>query len=195
MNKSFMRRGLLLAVSAAALVLVADAAQAGYGQQGFFNGRVEPDGSIDLRNPSVSTSGAQPGQSIAQRPRPEFDPTPIDVGSFQMFPSITVGPVFDSNIYSQLSGEKSDWVWVINPGITFLSNWNRHALSLGMQGDFGFYTFHDRESYHNGILNLAGRFDLANRTYVDYGADYQRLSEERGAPDARTSAVEPTTMN
>lgn len=195
MNMIYLRRGLLLAVSAAAFAVAGAGEAQAYGQEGFFNGRVKPDGSIDLRMPSVSTNGAIAGQSIAQRPRPEFDPTPIDVGSFQLFPSITVGPAFDSNIYSQRDGAKSDYVWILNPGVQLLSNWGRHALNFGAQGDFGFYTFHPRESFHNGILNLTGRFDLANRTYVDYGADYQRLSEERGATDALGSAVEPTTLN
>lgn len=196
MTKIGFRRGLLLAVSAGAIFLGSEhPAAANYGQEGFFTGRVKPDGSIDLRNQTVSAGGAIAGQSIAQRPRPEFDPTPIDVGSFQMFPSITVGPVYDSNIYSQRSNGKSDYVWVLQPGVQLLSNWNRHSLTFGAQGDFGFYTFHPRESYHNGILNLTGRFDLANRTYIDYGADYQRLSEERGATDSLASAVEPTTFN
>lgn len=195
MTMTCLRRGLLLAVSAAAFAVVGGAEAQAYGQEGFFTGRVKPDGSIDLRVPSVSTNGAVAGQSIAQRPRPEFDPTPIDVGSFQMFPSITVGPAFDSNIYSQRDGAKSDYVWILNPGVQLLSNWGRHALNFGAQGDFGFYTFHPRESFHNGILNLVGRFDLANRTYIDYGADYQRLSEERGATDSLGSAVEPTTLN
>lgn len=195
MKMTCLRRGLLLAVSAAAFAVVGSGEAQAYGQEGFFTGRVKPDGSIDLRIPSVSTNGAVAGQSIAQRPRPEFDPTPIDVGSFQMFPSITVGPAFDSNIYSQRDGAKSDYVWILNPGIQLLSNWGRHSLNFGAQGDFGFYTFHPRESYHNGLLNLTGRFDLANRTYVDYGADYQRLSEERGATDAPGSALEPTTLN
>ncbi len=192
-----LRRGLLLAVGAAAIMVQSLPAYAGYGQQGFFDGRVQPDGSIDLRNPVASAGGAVAGQSIAQRPRPEFDPTPIDVGSFQFFPSISVGPVYDSNIYSQRDGHKSDYVWVLNPAVSLLSNWGRHALSFGAQGDFGFYTFHPRENYYNGIMNVAGRFDLANRTYFDYGADYQRLSEERGAPDALspTAAKEPTTLN
>lgn len=191
-----LRRGLLFAVSATSmLVAFAGQAQAGYGQEGFFAGRVKPDGSIDLRNQTVSTNGAVAGQSVVQRPRPEFDPTPIDVGSFQLFPSITAGIVYDSNIYSQKSGDKSDFVWSLSPGVQLLSNWNRHSLTLGAQGDFGFYTDHPRESFHNGILNLTGRFDLANRTYVDYGADYQRLSEERGATDTLASALEPTTLN
>jgi hypothetical protein len=187
---------LLLASSFLGLSLVAGMAEANYGQQGFFTGRTQPDGSIDLRNPVGSSgSGAVAGQSIAQRPRPEFDPTPIDVGSFQLFPSIEAGVVYDSNIFSQKSGEKGDYVWTVRPAVSLFSNWGRHALSLGAQGDFGFFTIRPRENYYNGVLNMSGRFDLANRTTVDYGADYQRLSEERGGIDSLASALEPTTLN
>ena len=45
-----------------------------------------------------------------------------------------------------------------------------------MQGDFGFYTIRPNENYSDGVLNMRGRFDLANRTYINYGADYQRLT-------------------
>lgn len=122
------------------------------------------------------------GQTIAQRPRPEYDPIPIDVGSFQMFPSIEAGVVFDSNIYSQQQST-ADVAWIAQPALTFFSNWNRHALSFGAQADFGLYTDHWGENYRDGLLNMRGRFDLANRTYINYGADYQRLTEARGSPD------------
>jgi hypothetical protein len=196
MQKNTLYRGLFVALGSLGLsAMLSSEAQAGYGQQGFFTGRVQPDGAIDLRNPVSSSNGAVAGQSIAQRPRPEYDPTPLDVGSFQLFPSLELGTVFDTNIYSQRDGEKSDYVWTVRPGVSAFSNWGRHALSFGAQGDFGFYTFHNRENFYNGILNMSGRFDLANRTYVDYGADYQRLSEERGSPEATSSALEPTTLN
>ena len=196
MKLSFLRRGLFMTASILVVSGMAAQAEAAYGQQGFFTGRVKPDGSIDLRNPiAPRANGAVAGQSIAQRPRPDYDPTPFDVGSFQMFPSIEVGPVFDSNIYSQPNGEKSDYVWAVRPGVSFFSNWGRHALSFGAQGDFGYYTFHERENFSDGVLNMSGRFDLANRTYVQYGADYQRLTEERGAPDNLGAAAEATTFN
>ncbi|MGB4100569.1 MAG: outer membrane beta-barrel protein [Alphaproteobacteria bacterium] len=188
------RRGLLLAVSAVAIAAVPSGVSAGYGQQGFFTGRVEPDGSIDLRNPVAAGVGAVAGQSIAQRPRPDYDPIPYDVGSFQLFPSVEVGPVFDSNIYAQKTGEKSDYVWTVRPGISAFSNWNRHALQFGAQGDFGFGTFRPAENYYDGILNMRGRLDLANRTNFEFGGDYQRLTEARGSPDNNIQA-EPADFN
>lgn len=188
------RRSLALAVSVAAMAAVSPAAEAAYGQQGFFTGRVQPDGTIDLRNPIGPSKGAVAGQSIAQRPRPDYDPIPYDVGSFQMFPSIEVGPVFDSNIYAQKTGKKSDYIWTVRPGVSLISNWGRHALQFGAQGDLGFGTFHPKENYYDGLLNIRGRFDLARRTEIDYGADYQRLTEARGAPDDNIQA-EPADFN
>jgi hypothetical protein len=194
MKVATLRHGLLLAASVMAMTAVSTGAEAGYGQQGFFTGRVEPDGSIDLRNPVAPGTGAVAGQSIAQRPRPDYDPIPYDVASFQLFPSVEVGPVFDSNIYAQKRGEKSDYVWTVRPGIAAFSNWNRHALEVSAQGDFGFGTFHPAENYYDGLLNMRGRFDLANRTNIEYGGDYQRLTEARGGPDNNIQA-EPADFN
>ncbi|MBI1273561.1 MAG: outer membrane beta-barrel protein [Alphaproteobacteria bacterium] len=197
MNKISMRLSLAVAVSVIALAGTAVPAHANYNQQGMFGGRQDPDGAIVVRDPVEPSRGAEAGVSVAGRPRPEFDPIPINIGSFQMFPSLELGAVYDSNVFAENLGQNEgahDVIWTVRPAVSFFSNWNRHALSFAGQGDIAFYTDRDKEQYSDGILTTRGRFDIRRGSFITYGADYQRLTEQRSSPD-NTITNEPSTFN
>lgn len=192
MKKGSLRLGLAVGVSVLAL-LGSAGAFAAYGSQGLFGGRSAPDGAVNGRNPVAPVDGLQPGVSVAAKARPEFDPVPITVGSFQMFPSIEVGGSFDGNVYARKNDRAVDFIWTARPGVVLFSNWSRHALALTAQGDFGAFTNHGGENFYNGAVDVHGRFDVVRRTWINYGAEYQRLTESRGSPDTLGStAVGPT---
>lgn len=182
------------ALLASALIAMAMPAEARYQQQGLFGGRQEPDGAVQIHNLIEPTQNFEAGVSVAQRPRPEFDPTPINLGSFQFFPSIEVGGVYNTNVYAQSSPITGDFVGLVRPAVSLFSNWSRHAIALSMQGDVGFYADQSSEDYSDGIMSFRGRYDIRNQSAITYGADYQRLTEGRTSPDT-TFAAEPVTYN
>jgi hypothetical protein len=194
MMKVSSRFGLTIAVAAVAVLAGTSDAQARYQQQGLYGGRQKPDGEINVRNPIEPARGAEAGVSVSNRPRPEFDPIPINLGSFQMFPSLELGALYDTNVYAENNTSAQDVIWTVRPAVSVFSNWNRHALSFAAQGDIAFYSDRTREQYSDGILAMRGRFDIRNQSYITYGADYQRLTELRGSPD-NTVTNEPSTFN
>jgi hypothetical protein len=178
-----------LAVLIIAGVMAASDAEA---NQGYFGGRPSLDGSINMRASTTEQFDPIRGQSVAQRPRPDFDPTPIDVSSFQLFPSLTAGGYYDSNIYSTQTGEKDDVVWKMVPALAAVSNWGRHAVAFTGFADINRYTNNSTEDYDGGAAQLEGRYDVAPSTWLGAKGGYQRVTEPRGSPNVLGAAAEPT---
>jgi hypothetical protein len=174
------------------MVLAASAAKA---DPGLFGQPVQLDGSMDMRQSTTEQFDPIRGQSVADRPRPDFDATPISVGSFEFFPAMNFGSYYDSNIFAQAAGETSDYVWKLNPAFSLLSNWGRDAFAVTGFGDFDYYSVHSAQDYNSGALQAEGRWDIAHQTWLAGAADYQRVIELRGEPSAPGNAEGPSEYN
>lgn len=181
-----------LAVIAMASVFAVDQANAA---QGLFGGRTEQDGVINIRRSTTEQFEPIRGQSVSARPRPDFDPTPLDVGSFQLFPSINVAGFYDSNIYSSPSSKNDDVTTKIDPSITAASNWGRHALAFTGLADINTNIINNEEDNIAGAAQLEGRYDIENQTWLAGTASYNRVTEPRGNPSTLGSAAEPTQFD
>ncbi len=181
-----------IAILAMATVFATGSAEA---NQGMFGGRAEQDGSLNVRRSTTEQFEPIRGQSVSARPRPDFDPTPIDVGSFQMFPAISVAGFYDSNIYSAPAAKNDDIVTKINPSLTAASNWGRHALAFTGLADINTNVINDEENNIGGVTQLEGRYDIESQTWLAGSVGYQRATEPRGNPSSLGSAAEPTQFD
>lgn len=166
----------------------------GANAEGLFGGRDSPDGAVNMRRSTTEPYNPARGQSVAQRPRPDFIPRPIDAGGFQIFPAATVGVSYDDNIYAEdkTGNEESDGALILSPSIAMLSNWGRHAVGFTATGNTSFHNTNDDENVSNGAVQVEGRLDLGEASWVGAHANYQAASEPRGAPSAIGNAKEPT---
>jgi hypothetical protein len=187
-----MKNRLMPITLAAALALAAPVAKA---DPGLFGQPVQLDGSMEMRRSTTEQFDPVRGQSVADRPRPDYDATPIGVGSFEFFPVMNFTNYYDSNIFAQPSGETSDDVWKLNPAFTMLSNWGRNAVAFTGYGDFDYYTVNNEQNYNSGALQAEGRWDIAHQTWLDGAMDYQRVVELRGAPSTPGNAEGPSEYN
>ncbi len=181
-----------IAVLAMATVFAADAAQA---NQGLFGGRLDQDGVISVRRSTTEQFEPIRGQSVSARPRPDFDPTPIDVASFQLFPAISVAGYYDSNIYSTKAAKNDDVVTKINPSLTAASNWGRHAIAFTGLADINTNVINNEENNVGGVAQLEGRYDIENQTWIAGSTSYQRVTEPRGNTSSFGAAAEPTQFD
>ncbi len=181
-----------IAVLAVASLFVADAAHA---NQGLFGGRTDQDGTINVRRSTTEQFEPIRGQSVAARPRPDFDPTPIDVSSFQLFPAINVAGYYDSNIYSSRPAKNDDVVTKINPSLTAASNWGRHAVAFTGLADINTNVINNEENNVGGAAQLEGRYDIETQTWVAGSTSYQRATEPRGNSSTFGAAAEPTQFD
>jgi hypothetical protein len=162
---------------------------------GLFGGRPRQDGSFDLRNTTTEKFDPVRGQSVVERPRPDFAPRPIDVGSFQMYPGFDIASYYDSNIYSTKNNTKDDLVSKFDPTLSLVSNWGRHAVAFTGFADINKYLNHSKENFDGGALQAQGRYDLAPQTWLGVSTAYQRDTEPRSSPDQNGSAAGPTQFD
>lgn len=131
------------------------------------------------------------GQTVINRPRPDYDPLGVRAGSFLVYPSLGVSETFDSNIFATPSGDKSDFYTTESPGLSVNSDWNRHALNFSTNGQFKQYMTHTTENVNNGSVDMNGRYDISNGEYLIADGGYALLHEDRASPDAFANAKNP----
>jgi len=178
----------------AAIVLISNSPAHAYGPEGLFGGRPEPDSAIVLGNPvELRNDRPERAESVLEHPRPDYDAAPIQMGSFELFPTLELGETYDSNIYATQKNERDDAIGTVRPIVNLFSNWGRHALSVTTFGDINYYSQHSQENYNNAVLDVNGRYDVMDNTWVSGRAGYQRLAETRSSPNA-VDGSEPTTF-
>jgi hypothetical protein len=137
------------------------------------------------------------GETVTSRPRPQYDPLGVRVGSFVLFPSMTVQEQYETNIYATSNNEKDDFITRVMPGVTLRSDWNNHQLVLQTGGDIGFYADHTKEDFQDYFVGGNGRIDVRRSTQLNLGARYRHTHESRESPDdpGPNTADEPTQLN
>src|SRR3546814_11521586 len=73
------------------------------------------------------------GQTVLERPRPDFDPKGLPVGGFRIFPQVTVQESYDDNIRAADENTESDFITTISPRID-IRGIGARGLSLGATG-------------------------------------------------------------
>jgi hypothetical protein len=132
------------------------------------------------------------GTTVLNRPRPDYDPLGIRLGSFIVHPSVGVSETFDSNVFATQTNTKSDFYTTENPGVSVASDWNRHSLAFNATGQFKQYATHSSEDVNNAATDMRGRYDIANGQYFIADAGYALQHEDRASPDSTTNQIQPT---
>lgn len=154
-----------------------------------------PDSSYDIRRTTTEVFSPIRGQSILNRPRPDYDPRALPIGSFKVFPSVDLGAEYNNNIFAQPSRPTDDFIGIIDPAVTVQSDWSRHALAFTASGDVNTYANNGSQDFSNVILQAEGRYDIMQQTWIAGAAGYQRVAELRGSPSTPTDQQGPSEYN
>jgi hypothetical protein len=122
--------------------------------------------------------------TVEQRRRPQFDPLGIRAGGFLVFPQLSVGGEYDSNVFAAEDNEDDDYGLLIRPRITMNSQWSRHALNLSAFGEFALYDEFDENNYEDFGISSNGRLDITRNDTLLGELSLQRRHESRDAPEA-----------
>ncbi|HEU5047978.1 MAG TPA: outer membrane beta-barrel protein [Rickettsiales bacterium] len=133
--------------------------------------------------PLEQKQSTTPDDVLTVRRRAIEDNLPIGVkaGGFLISPGIELQTAYDDNIFLTPSGKKSDWITDVKPALGIQSNWERNAIFLGAEGDFGFYRNNDQQSFSDYGALASGQYDIAQDTYVIVGASSVKRHQELGA--------------
>jgi hypothetical protein len=149
---------------------------------------------VPKQNPITeqAESGALPeGMGVMDRTRPEYNAAGISVGSFRLYPTLGAGFSADDNIF-RATDATSDTFWTLSPRLDLRSDWMNDSLQLYTQLDHYAYDDHSTESHTNWIVGGAGKFGLAQGSYLSGDAYYYDTHESRISPDLSEAALSPT---
>jgi hypothetical protein len=141
------------------------------------------------------------GDTVRGRARPQYDPLGVRMGSFVLFPELTVQEQYESNIFFTDDNEEDDFITRVMPGATLRSDWNNHQLQLETGADLGFYKDNTDEDFQDYFLGASGRVDIKRSTQLRLRTRYRRAHESRESPDDADAvagarvADEPTELD
>jgi len=142
---------------------------------------------VDLRQ----VPGSGPARNIVRSQEPMQRQQPFELGSFLVYPELTLSGFHDSNVYYTKRDTVSDYAVIVTPAIWALSNWREHALNFSAGGDFTRYRDQTLEDTNDWRVSAEGRYDFNYDTNIYGGARVFRSHEDRESPDAR-NGLEPT---
>lgn len=133
--------------------------------------------------------------SVRERPKPGYEAVGHRAGSFMIYPRVDVGVTFDDNIFATSTNEQSDTVFIAEPRVDVMSNWNRHQVTATARVRFSEYSDWSSESRTDYSLGVAGRLDVDRTTEVTGKAAYNRLTEARSAIEAFQNLNKPVAYD
>lgn len=119
----------------------------------------------------------------------------IRAGGFIIQPSITLALGFDSNIFTEDTGEDSSFVSTVEPRVVVQSDWNRHELRLDAGTSYRFLSESSDDGALQGDIGLSGVLDVTRAVGINASLGYQHRSEPRGEDDTGLAISGPVKSN
>ncbi len=132
---------------------------------------------------TANAEGLMRGETVVSRERPELDPLGVRIGSFLLYPDLTIGLRQEDNIFAVESNTVSDLITLINPAVKLKSDWNNHTF--GLLADFvaARYSENPDEDYQDYTVEGDGRLDISRNSALSGALQYAHLHEARTSPD------------
>ena len=128
--------------------------------------------------------------AVTERSQPEYDPEPIQAGSFQIRSNVLAAAEYTDNVFGQPDNTVEDTIIRIRPEIVAYSTWSVHALSAGAVIDHREFSSEDSETTTDYNLFVAGRLDATRNFQFTGNVSGGQNTEARYEP-AGLGAPEP----
>ena len=118
-----------------------------------------------------------------------YAPQGIGNGGLRLFPALTVGTVYTSNVNSSASDPQSDIGLLLKPAIRFESDWVRHSWTGSANGNLILYQ--DNGELDTKSLDIAQRLrlDVRRDTTATFDARYGIDQTGLGGSDVPATAI------
>lgn len=134
------------------------------------------------------------GQTVRDRPRPDYDPNGIRLGAFNLFPELIFDIAYDDNIRAVEKDSDVYWddtIFVIVPELALESDWTRHELGGGARARVVRYDEYDFQDFTDYEFWVDGRLDMRD-SWLSAAVNLDRLNEPFSSPNIRQDALAPT---
>jgi hypothetical protein len=134
-----------------------------------------------------------PGQTVINRPRPQYDPIGLRVGDFFWFPRGEVDEAYNSNIFATTNSPTHDFITNLQPSFDLLSIFPRNTLNLHGTSAFQLYANNPAQNTQDGTINVDGRLDVTagSSFYGNAQVAHQHISY--GSPNSPGGIAQPVT--
>jgi hypothetical protein len=114
------------------------------------------------------------GVTVANRPRPEYDPAGVRFGPVTLRPLLRLDTIYDDNILASGTRRERDWIFGTTAALEAQTTWRVHEIRLSGQIDDRRYLDFDTEDTTAWRLNALGRYDLTRFQSVEIRASAAR---------------------
>ncbi|MDF1735586.1 MAG: outer membrane beta-barrel protein [Minwuia sp.] len=138
---------------------------------------------------ALSIAGAAHAQSK------EYQPNGARVGSFTIFPSLTVGLEYTDNAFLEDTNTEDDTIARVRPGILARSNLKRHEIVAAVNGNMAFHSNNSDDNTYDYNARLGGTIEASRALRILPEVSYRAGSEPRGDDNVNGLAAEPSTFD
>jgi len=144
--------------------------------------QTQPPAGPDTPAPTISPVlvAPPPASALPDNKSTEFPGIPL--GSFLVYPELSLAATYDDNIYAERTNVSADFIYTVTPTLELKSNWTQHALNLDLGADIDQYRGYDTEDVTDYWLGFDGHYDLGAKSNIFGGARHSRDHEDRSTP-------------
>ncbi len=146
---------------------------------------------VNQREQSIAVANGA-GQGAQGADETEEDPYAalgVRVGSFVLFPELSVETLYDDNLFLSTTSPRGDRVLVLTPSLRVESDWSRNSLAGTLSGVRSYYDRFPSEDDETFSAGVTGRLDIRRNTNLTAGASYSQSLEDRSSRDFPSGTV------
>ncbi|HEY4253912.1 MAG TPA: outer membrane beta-barrel protein [Roseomonas sp.] len=134
-------------------------------------------------------AAAQRGITVQTRPRPDFDPLGVRLGSFQLDASLESGVGYDDNLLGTERNRRGDTFIGTTLAAGLRSQWTTHALGLSARVDDTHYLQHSALNWRDWSVEGFGRYDVDAVSSLDMRVTHRRAHIAVQSIDAQQAGL------
>ncbi|MDB5714718.1 MAG: hypothetical protein JWO15_2115 [Sphingomonadales bacterium] len=128
---------------------------------------------------------------VAERMLPALSAQGIKLGNFDLFPGLSIGGLYTSNVFANNDRKRSDFAVVVRPEATLRTSGGPYNLDIYARGDFRRYAQYVSEDTEEGMGGIEGSVAIGPLSTLTAGANYGSFIDPRFASDSPVDAAKP----
>lgn len=132
---------------------------------------------------------------VRLRQHPGYEAVGIRAGSWMYYPSMTLGTLYDSNVFASNTNERGDVALLVAPMLRAQTLWERHEIALQASARSYFYSQNPGLNQTNASFIGRSRLDITHDRAILTRFEMARRNVDVGTVTSPAGAVEPTPYN
>jgi hypothetical protein len=132
---------------------------------------------------------------VRLRRHPGYEAVGIRAGSWMYYPSLTLGTLYDSNVFASSTDKRGDTALLVAPMVQARTLWERHEIDLQASASSYFYRQNPGLDQTNASLIARSRIDILHDRAILTRLEVARRNIDVGTLTSPAGAVEPTPYN